>query len=162
MIDRGHDLPITKQAAALNISLGRSITCPGRCRQPTSRSCGGLASSIWSSPSPAVGCCATFWLPREQDRPPACHDADEAEGDRGALSSSPHDQARTWPQDLSVSAATQRSRDRQKFGSDQLRCARAKTGATMRPPVDLPCISRGGRHGGLPVMCLMARETVWR
>src|SRR6202011_2853894 len=40
-----------------------------------------------------------------QDRPPACEDADAADGDRGALSPSAHHQARTRPQDLSVSAA---------------------------------------------------------
>src|SRR5664280_1498445 len=40
-----------------------------------------------------------------QDRPPACEDANEADGDRGALSPSAHHQARARPQDLSVSAA---------------------------------------------------------
>ena len=39
MIDRAHDLPITKQAEALNISRGRSIIYRARCRKPTSRSC---------------------------------------------------------------------------------------------------------------------------
>ena len=38
-------------------------------------------------------------------RPPACEDAHAADGDRSALSPSAHDQARTRPQDLSVSAA---------------------------------------------------------
>src|SRR6266404_7913570 len=39
------------------------------------------------------------------DRPPACEDANEADGDIGALSPSAHDEAGTRPQDLSVSAA---------------------------------------------------------
>ena len=40
-----------------------------------------------------------------QDRPPARENADEADGDRGALSSSANDEARARSQDLSVSAA---------------------------------------------------------
>ena len=34
MIDRAHDLPITKQAVALNISRGSVHYLPGGCRQP--------------------------------------------------------------------------------------------------------------------------------
>ncbi len=64
MIDRAHDLPITKQAAALNISRGRVYYLP----RPVSAAglvlMGELTSCIWSSPSPGVGCCATCWLPR--------------------------------------------------------------------------------------------------
>jgi hypothetical protein len=40
-----------------------------------------------------------------QDRPPARGDADEAHGDRGALSPAEHVEARAGPQDLPVSAA---------------------------------------------------------
>jgi len=43
-----------------------------------------------------------------QDRPPACEDADAADGDRGALSPSAHDQARARTQDLSLSAPRHR------------------------------------------------------
>ena len=64
MIDRTHDLPITRQARALNISRVASITCRARCRKPTLRSCGALTDCIWSSPSPGAGCCEACWLPR--------------------------------------------------------------------------------------------------
>jgi len=37
MIDRDHDLPITKQAEVLRISRAVSTICRDRCRQPTSR-----------------------------------------------------------------------------------------------------------------------------
>src|SRR5208282_5566160 len=40
-----------------------------------------------------------------QDRPPACENADAADGDRGALSPSGYNHARARPQDLPVSAA---------------------------------------------------------
>ena len=48
------------------------------------------------------GLLAARW---EQDRPPACQNADEADGDRGALPPSAHDEARAGAQDLPVSAA---------------------------------------------------------
>src|SRR6202521_2760656 len=40
-----------------------------------------------------------------QDRPSSCEDADEADGDRGALSPSADDEAGARPQDLPISAA---------------------------------------------------------
>jgi hypothetical protein len=52
MIDRAHDLPITKQAAALTISRASVYYLPQPVSALTSRSCGGLTSCIWS---PAVG-----------------------------------------------------------------------------------------------------------
>src|SRR5260370_9321055 len=45
-----------------------------------------------------------------QDRPSSREDADEADGDRGALSPSAYDEARAGAQDLSVSAARHRDR----------------------------------------------------
>src|SRR6476660_10298907 len=41
----------------------------------------------------------------EPDRPPACQNADAADGDRGALSPTAHNEAGAWPQDLSLSTA---------------------------------------------------------
>ena len=38
MIDRAHDLPITRQAEALS-AVAASTTCRGWCRKPTWRSC---------------------------------------------------------------------------------------------------------------------------
>ena len=61
MIDREHELPITKQAEAL--AAAASTTCRGRCRRPTLRSCGRLTSCIWSSHSPALACCKGCWSP---------------------------------------------------------------------------------------------------
>src|SRR5258707_11890800 len=45
-----------------------------------------------------------------QDRPSSREDADEVDGDRGALSPSAYDEARAGAQDLSVSAARHRDR----------------------------------------------------
>ena len=56
MIDRAHDLPITKQAEALNISRGSVYYLPRPVLKPTWRSCGVSTDCIWSSPSPEVGC----------------------------------------------------------------------------------------------------------
>jgi putative transposase len=64
MIDRAHDLPITKQAAALNISRGSVDYLP----RPVSASDLALMRRIdelhLEFPLRAVGCCATCWLPR--------------------------------------------------------------------------------------------------
>ena len=62
MIDPAHDLSITNQAEALNISRGSVDTiCHVRCRTPTSRSCGVSTGCIWSSLSRARGCCKACW-----------------------------------------------------------------------------------------------------
>ena len=106
MIDRAHDLPITKQAEALRISRGSVYYLP----RPVSASRPGdhAASRPAASGVPLrrladvarpAGCRGV------QDRPSSCEDADAADGDRGALSPSAHDEARARPQDLPVSAA---------------------------------------------------------
>ena len=64
MIDRKHDLPITKQAEVLRISRGSVYYLPRPCRKPTSRSCGVSTGCIWSSPSRDRGCCKACWWPR--------------------------------------------------------------------------------------------------
>ncbi|WP_346732093.1 hypothetical protein [Bradyrhizobium sp. 30] len=56
MIDREHDLSITKQAEVLQISVAASITCRARCLTPISRSCGVSIGCIWSFLSPVRGC----------------------------------------------------------------------------------------------------------
>src|SRR5204862_2085592 len=101
MIDRAHDLPITKQAEALNISRSSVYYLPRPMPEADlaimrrldrlhlefpfagSRMLRGLLA--------AEGC---------KDRPSACQNADGADGDRSALSPSAHDEARAWPQDL--------------------------------------------------------------
>ena len=53
MIDRAHDLPITRQAEALNISRGSVYYLP----RPVSEADLAISTDcIWSSPSPEVGC----------------------------------------------------------------------------------------------------------
>ena len=64
MINREHDLPITKQAQVLRISRGSVYYLRARCRTPMLRSCGVSTGCIWSFLSPARGCCEACWLPR--------------------------------------------------------------------------------------------------
>jgi putative transposase len=55
MIDRAHDLPITRQAEALNISRSSVYYLP----RPVSEADLAIMrrlDCIWSSPSPEVGC----------------------------------------------------------------------------------------------------------
>ena len=47
MIDREHDLPITKQAEVRISATPKASTCLGRFRQPTSRSRGVSTGCIW-------------------------------------------------------------------------------------------------------------------
>jgi hypothetical protein len=79
MIDRGHDLSITRQAEALQIS----------------------RSSVYYLPRPVPDADLVIMQRLDrlhleypfagvQDRPPACEDADAADGDRGAVSPSAH------------------------------------------------------------------------
>jgi hypothetical protein len=96
MIDRAHDLPITRQAAVLRISRGSVYYLP----RPVSDADLAIMRRLdrlhlefpfaGSRMRPA-GCRGV------QDRPPACQNADAADGDRGALSPPAHDQARAWP-----------------------------------------------------------------
>jgi hypothetical protein len=48
MIDREHDLSITKQAEILKVSRGSVYICRGRFLPPTSRSCGSSIGCAWS------------------------------------------------------------------------------------------------------------------
>ena len=111
MIDREHDLPITKQAEVLRISRGSVYYLPrpvsaGRPRDHAAarRVASGVPFRRLADVARSAGCRGM------QDRPSACEDADAADGDRGAVSPAAHHQAGARPQDLSVSAA--RSGDR--------------------------------------------------
>ena len=64
MIDREHDLPITKQAEVLRISRGSVYYLPRPVSEPTSQSCGVSTGCIWSSLSQDRGCCKACWWPR--------------------------------------------------------------------------------------------------
>src|SRR5665647_2580269 len=85
----------------------RNIREPAKGYSRCSRS-GGHAASRAAAPGVSLRRFAYVAMPAGfagvQDRPPACEDANEADGDRGALSPSAHHQARARPQDLSVSA----------------------------------------------------------
>src|SRR6476660_6036415 len=106
MIDREHDLSITKQAEVLKISRGsvyylpppRVFRRPRDHAAPRSVALGVPIRRLADVERPA-GCRG------EQDRPPACQNADAADGDRSALSPTAHNEAGAWPQDLSLSAA---------------------------------------------------------
>ena len=56
MIDRTHDLSITKQAEALRISRGSVYYLPRPVPEADLPSCGVLTGCIWSFPSPARAC----------------------------------------------------------------------------------------------------------
>jgi putative transposase len=56
MIDREHDLPITKQADVLRISRGSVYYLPRPVSEADLAIMRRLDRCIWSSPSPARGC----------------------------------------------------------------------------------------------------------
>ncbi len=106
MIDRAHDLPIPKQAEAPNISRGSVYYLP-RPVPPKDLALMQRLDQAASVVSLRRFANAACWLPM-QDRPPACQNANAADGDRGALPPSAHHPTRARPQDLSVSAARYR------------------------------------------------------
>jgi putative transposase len=59
MIDREHDLPITKQAEVLHISRGSVYYLP----RPVPDADLAITGCIWSTPSPVRGCCKACWSP---------------------------------------------------------------------------------------------------
>src|ERR1700744_5959746 len=101
MIDREHDLSITKQAEVLKISRGSVYYLP-RPVSSADLAIIGIRVDCTCSVARHAGFAGV------PDRPPACEDADAEDGNRGALSSSAHHEARTGPQDPSVSAARHR------------------------------------------------------
>jgi len=119
MIGRGHALCVTKQAQAAG--LARSTVyypaAPGG-PQPISNSCARSTSCIWSFPYAGRGCCAVSWLPNgSKTGRRHVKDADAADGHRGAVPSSAHDEAGPGTKNLPVSAARAwRSRGRTRSG----------------------------------------------
>jgi hypothetical protein len=59
MIDRDHDLPVARQAQALNISRSSVYSKPRPTSAEDLKSCGGSTSCISIVPSREAGCCAT-------------------------------------------------------------------------------------------------------
>ena len=106
MIDRGHDLPITKQAEVLRISRGSVYYLPRPVPVADLAMMRRIDQLHLEFPFAGSRMLRGLLAGRGvQDRPPSREDADAADGDRGALSPSAHDQARARPQDLPVSAA---------------------------------------------------------
>jgi hypothetical protein len=64
MIDRAHDLPITKQAEALNISRGSVYYLPRPVPEADLAIMRRL-DRLWSFHLPARGCCEACWWPRD-------------------------------------------------------------------------------------------------
>ena len=64
MIDRGHDLPITKQAEVLRISRGSIYYLPRPVPEADLAIMRHLDRLHLEFPSPARGCCAACWWPR--------------------------------------------------------------------------------------------------
>ena len=64
MIDREHDLPIVKQAKALNISRGSVYYLPRPVPEADLAIMRRIDELHLGSPSPARGCCEACWLPR--------------------------------------------------------------------------------------------------
>ena len=94
MIDREHDLSITRQAEVLKVSRGSVyyLPRPGAGRRSRDHAASRpVASGVSFRRFAYVARPAGF--AGVQDRPPACEDAHAADGDRGALSPSAHHQA---------------------------------------------------------------------
>ena len=64
MIDRAHDLPISKQAEALNISRGSVYYLPRPVSDADLAIMRRLDRLHLEFPSPARGCCEACWPPR--------------------------------------------------------------------------------------------------
>src|SRR6476646_9427918 len=105
MIDRKHDLPITKQAEILKVSRGSVYYLP----RPVPSADLEIMQRLdrLHLEYPFAGS-LMLRVRGARDRPPAREDADAADGNRDALSPSAHHQARARSQDLSVSVARHR------------------------------------------------------
>jgi hypothetical protein len=104
MIDREHELSITKQAEILKprqclLSAASSVLGRPRNHAASRPVASGIPLRGIADAARPAGCRGV------QDRSSACEDTDAADGDRGALSPAAHHQARARPQDLSLSAA---------------------------------------------------------
>ena len=64
MIDRGHDLPISKQAEVLRISRGSVYYLPRPVPEADLAIMRRLDRLHLELPSPVRGCCAACWWPR--------------------------------------------------------------------------------------------------
>ena len=104
MIDRGHGLPVTRQAQALGVSRSTVYYKP----RPVSAEDLRIMRLIdeLHLDHPFAGAAARQ---RRLYRSPPCGDADETHGDRGDLSPAEHKQARARPPRLTSSGTERRS-----------------------------------------------------
>ena len=93
MIDREHDLSITKQAEALNISRGSVYYLPRPVSASDLEVMRRLDRLHLQFPFAGSRCCEACWPPRGARSAAGRKNADEADGDRGALSPSANDEA---------------------------------------------------------------------
>ena len=90
MIDRTHDLPISRQAKVLNISRGAVYYKPRPVSPEDLRLMRRIDELHLERPFAGAACCAISGPRGHCGRPPACRDPDEAHGNRGDLSPSEH------------------------------------------------------------------------
>ena len=93
MIDREHDLSITKQAEALNISRGSVYYLPRPVSASDLEVMRRLDRLHLQFPFAGSRMLRGLLAAEVQDRPQARENADEADGDRGTLSPSANDEA---------------------------------------------------------------------
>ena len=105
MINRKHDLPITKQAQVLRISRGSVYYLTRPMPEADLAIMRRLDRLHLSSFRRLADVARPAGRRGVQDRPSSRQDADAADGDRSALSPSAHNEARARPQDLPISAA---------------------------------------------------------
>ena len=135
MIDREHDLPITKQAEVLRISRGSVYYLPRPVPEADLAIMRRLDRLHLEFPFAGSRMLRGLLVCRGvQDRPSAREDADAADGDRGALSPSAHDQAGAGPQDLSrICCAASRSRGRTRCGRWTSPTSRWRAASSISP-----------------------------
>ena len=110
MIDREHDLPITRQAECCCVSRMQHLLPATRPMPEADLAIMRRLDRLHLEFALRRGrgmLKGLLGADEEPDRPPSCENADAADGDRGAVSPSAHDEAGTRAQDLSVSAARQ-------------------------------------------------------
>ena len=93
MIDRSHNLPITKQAKALNISRGSVYYLPRPVPEADLATMRRLDRLHLEFPFAGSRMLQGLLVAEKQDRSSSRQDADAADGDRGALSPSAHHEA---------------------------------------------------------------------
>jgi len=122
MIDRTYDLPISRQAKALNVSRGAVYYKPRPASPEDLRVMRRIDELHLERPFAGARILPDFL---GRGRPPACRNPDEAHGNGGDLSPTEYVETRARPQDLPVSAAGSDGRAAQPGLGDGHQCAAA-------------------------------------